>query len=254
MRVTGIRTKDFKDKLVKPCPMQLNELCETIVYKALRAGFLTEAHTLTGTSIKIGLHMCSFRIDVNKLGHNARLGKFIDSPKGYKRTNAPTWDQRVEFNDLVNDVFDNANLSARIMSGSFQVRNKCTGRRDEQDWISEALDMGLGVDGAQYNGMGEEVSRIVSEGEAREECDSDRLEREHKAKTRAVKNERAKEYRKQLKIFNKAKRVTVSGSYEHSGKKMTHTQFEKLLKKLYRPSKVLRATIETTAHAESLGF
>jgi hypothetical protein len=178
MRATGIRWQ-HPSKDVKLATHQLEDLCRDIVHEATKVGFKTAAHPLTGSAIKIGLHMSSFRIDTTKLGHNARLGRYIKSPKGYKRTDVPTWEQRVEFNDLVNDVFDEYGLVALIKSGCYTVRDKRRGRWNETDWENQTPSW-MGYHGEVLNGLGESMARILTEKEAREECGSDRLETAHK--------------------------------------------------------------------------
>ncbi len=173
----------------KPTERFLDELCEIIVAKAAKAGFITGSHRLTGSAIKIGLHMSSFRIDTAKLGHNARVGRTsaygwhgIQCPKGYKRTNVPTWEQREDFNHLVNDVFDKFGLVATITSGNYTVRTR-SGRVNQ--WA---------YGGDRGNGWSGDACRdIMTEKEAREYCDSDRLEAEHRERMRKVRRERARE-------------------------------------------------------------
>jgi hypothetical protein len=94
-----------------------------------RSGFETQVTLKTRSALKIGLHMCSFRIDPEKLGYNADRG-FCGSrcSAGFKRTRTPTWEQRESFNHLVNDAFDALKLSARIKSGPFLVRSALMGR------------------------------------------------------------------------------------------------------------------------------
>ena len=184
MRATGIRFSKAKTKSLgysKPSDILLRDLCELIVIRTAKAGFITKASQLTGSAIKIGLHMSSFRVDTAKLGHNARIGRYIDSPKGYKRTDVPTWDQRVEFNNIVNRAFNQYGLVANIKSGCFTVRDKVKGAHNETDWENQTPSH-MGYHGVSYNGMGEEMSRIVDEHDARDECNSDELEAVHKEK------------------------------------------------------------------------
>lgn len=251
MRATGIR---FKTLSVKPDEKFLENLCQTIILRAAAKGFNTEAHTLNGSAIKIGLHMASFRINTAMLGYNGRISRFVSSPKGYKRTNVPTWEQRVEFNDLVNDVFDKYGLLANIKSGCFTVRDKKKGRHNEYDWENQTPSW-MGYHGDMFNGMGELCSRIVTEKEAREECDSDRREAEHKAATAESRRESARNSRQRRKLFEQATRVTVAGfsswgsKAKNNGKKLTHAQFANLLGKLdsYDRRRVMMETVRTTA-------
>ena len=74
MKASAIRYNE-KNGGGKPTERFLDELCEIIVAKAAKAGFITGSHRLTGTAIKIGMHMSSFRVNTAKLGHNARVGR-----------------------------------------------------------------------------------------------------------------------------------------------------------------------------------
>lgn len=188
MRATGIRYNKKHGGGI-PTERYLEDVCELIVAACERKGFKTDAHRLTGSAIKIGLHMSSFRVITSKLGHNARIGRYVDSPKGYKRTDVPTWDQRVEFNNIVNKLFDKFGLVANIKSGCFTVRDKKKGAHTEDDWDNQTPSW-MGYQGASCNGFGEEICRIVTEREAREECDSDRLEAAHRAKVNQEARER----------------------------------------------------------------
>lgn len=124
IRVQATQTKVSSDTL-------LTTLCETIVSRAAYLGFITESEVLSDTSINIGLHMRSFRIDVAHLGSNARPCR--KSVKGFKKTDVPTWDQRKEFNALVNRAFCDFGLDALIVSGNYTVRTLDTG--PETDWV-----------------------------------------------------------------------------------------------------------------------
>jgi hypothetical protein len=127
MRVTCIR-----DKRGEIPSTDLILKLERLLNSAMKKnGFISDAQAITRSSMKIGLHMCSFRIDPLVHGHNADKGYIGSRCKaGFKRTTIPTWSQREEFNHMVNDVFDSLKLSARIMSGPFTIRSKSTGRVD----------------------------------------------------------------------------------------------------------------------------
>lgn len=235
MRATGIRFNK-KNGGGKPTERYLDDIVEIIIGEADRKGFRTEGTRLTGSAIKIGLRMSSFRIDTEMRGYNARIGRHVASPKGYKRTDVPTWEQRVEFNNLINSVFDRFGLVANIKSGCFTVRDKVKGANDEYDWENQTPSW-MGYHGATLFGSGEECYRIVTESEAREDLDSDRLEAEHKAKTAEERRVKGREYRARMKLFRAAKKVTVGGFYMYGKNKgrwmtMTHKAFEKLCAKL----------------------
>lgn len=122
MRVTMMRDKSGE----LPSTDTLLKLERELKRRFDRAGFITGiTFGDTRSSMKIGLHMRSFRIDVAKLGHNADHSQSGRMCKvGYKRTDVPTWSQRVEFNNIINNAFDRFGLSARIVSGEYEVRSR----------------------------------------------------------------------------------------------------------------------------------
>lgn len=253
MRASNIRNKDNKTL----SSVELKDLCRVIVATAAQYGFITDAEVISGGAIKIALHMSSFRIDTHKLGHNARIGRYVKSPKGYKRTDVPTWEQREGFNHLINDVFDKRKLSARIVSGPYDVRSKSNGRIDE--WYPV-----MGYTGsASYNGFGELIAEVITEKEARQRCDSDKLEAEHKEATREHRRSTARAARMRRKAFEMAPRVVVSGFYEYhlsdndkkrNGKLLTHKQFNNMLTKLnkWEARRVRLESMKATAKAYPL--
>jgi hypothetical protein len=109
----------------------LNKVQVELFTKFKKAGFITEVDLAKG---KIGMHMCSFRIDTNKLGYNAQVSDLTvkTCKTGYKRTATPTWIQREEFNHIVNNVFDKYKLTAKIVSGDYLIRCHESGRVN--DW------------------------------------------------------------------------------------------------------------------------
>lgn len=128
MRATNIRTKSNEIPSTDTI-LRLEKLLKSKMHKL---GFISNATPLTRSSMKIGLHMCSFRIDTRVHGYNADIGYIGSRCKaGYKRTSIPTWKQREDFNHMVNDCFDRLGLSARIMSGNFKIRDAKEGRVNE---------------------------------------------------------------------------------------------------------------------------
>lgn len=138
MKATKIR--DSKSQI--PTTETILKLERMLKAGFITAGFITAVDTLTRTSIKIGLHMSSFRIDTVKLGHNADYSRYAAEKckAGYKRTDTPTWAQREQFNHIVNDCFDRLGLSANIRSGDFTIREYSFGRKN--NWSSFASHWG----------------------------------------------------------------------------------------------------------------
>lgn len=128
MKATHIRT--VKGEI--PSSETVLKLERLLLKKIKSIGFISNVTILTRSAVKIGLHMCSFRIDPAVHGHNEDYGYCGSrTKKGFKRTCIPTWGQREDFNHLVNDCFDELSLSARIMSGPFKVRDLKEGRVNE---------------------------------------------------------------------------------------------------------------------------
>lgn len=249
MRITSIRTKNNS----KPESVDMQRLMLLIKARFKRAGFITDITSVSPTALKIGLHMRCFSIDTVKLGSNARLGAYTHSPKGYKRTNLPTWNQRVEFNDIVNACLDKFNYTASVRSGPFTIRDK-TRAQNKNDWQRQKPDH-MGPNGEIYNGVGQVCIHIMSESDAREHCDSDRLEREHAALQRPKRLAQAREARIRMKLFRQARKVTIDGFYAgydktnpQNGRVVTHAAFEKLLAKQsgYTKRDILKASIAAT--------
>jgi hypothetical protein len=161
MRITKI--KDFDGSKIGSDGLEVLQLALTNVFKD--AGFITEVSIVNSSSIKIGLWMRCFSVDVQKHGYNAIVYKnnFMNLKKGYKRTTVPTWDQRVEFNNILNKVLDSHHVSANIKSGPFTIR-KGTESMTENDWMHQTP-FGVSTD-VSVNGLYEPLSVRVTESEA----------------------------------------------------------------------------------------
>lgn len=227
MKLTKIRNSDGS----KLTERMVEEYAQLILQALNKKGFKTNAYATGATSMKIGLHMSSFRIDTTKLGHNARVGiaaygyNGCKSPKGYKRTDVPTWDQRVEFNDTVNYILDKFNIHANIKSGAYTIR-KGDWSYCENDWYNQGSNFSYSADASR---------QIIPEAEARESLDSDRLEAEHKLAMKVVTSEKAKARREKQKAIRQAKKLKVylSGYPKPKiDKVVTQNAFQKLLLKL----------------------
>lgn len=108
------------------------EVIEALKRGFKRAGFITGIEVKNSSSIKIGLHMCSFRIDRTKHDRNLRHNPHT----GTKLTDIPTWEQRVEFNNIVNRVFNRFKVSAKVISGPFTIRDGLRAMT-EDNWIDQ---------------------------------------------------------------------------------------------------------------------
>lgn len=99
-----------------------------------KAGYLTNVNEVNSSSIKIGQHMRSFSIDTDMHDRNLQC-----NPYAQRLTNLPYWDQRVEFNDIINDVLNKFKVSANVKSGPYTIRQ---GERvfNEGDWSNQMPD------------------------------------------------------------------------------------------------------------------
>ena len=132
MKITKIRVKS-KTELRKPETHELRTLCSVVETTMLNHGFITEASIVNSTSIKVG-NKRQFSIDIERHGYNTQhsMGKL-------KRTRLPSWDQRVAFNNALNNIFSKHGTSANISSGPFTVREGFT-CFDKNDWLDQKPD------------------------------------------------------------------------------------------------------------------
>jgi hypothetical protein len=145
MKITKMRINGKVLTAVQMAMIQ-NELAVEI-YKA---GFLTSISKVNASHLRLGLHMCSFKVDTTIHGHNVRHNPSL----GQRRTSTPTWAQRVEYNNIVNAVLDSFNVSANVKSGPFTIRqgNEAMNQSDwlnqKPDWMSQNETRGWYVEAA----------------------------------------------------------------------------------------------------------
>lgn len=119
-----------------PTDQTISALMINLIEELRNVGFITDATQKTSTCIKLGLRMRSFSIDIEKMPHNIQYNPF--RPQG-KLTNLPTWNQRVEYNNIVNRVLTALGISAKVTSGEYLVRD---GEMEltESDWNDQQPD------------------------------------------------------------------------------------------------------------------
>ena len=127
MKITRMRIKG-----TKLGGLRMNALMVELKRRFNKAGFITGVNVQNNSSLHIGLHMRSFKLDVTKHDRNLRHSPH-SSPK---LTDVPVWDQRVEFNDIVNAVLNKYRVSANIKSGPFTIRSG-TEAMTEGDWLDQ---------------------------------------------------------------------------------------------------------------------
>jgi hypothetical protein len=118
MRATNIRIAGKK-----PTREQLKDVVCMLNDAYQSAGYLTGVE-ISGAAVLISSGLGQFRVDTDKLGHNARFRRWGSPVRGYVRTDVPTWEQRVDFNNITNRVFDAMDATATIRSGPFTVRDR----------------------------------------------------------------------------------------------------------------------------------
>lgn len=113
---------------------QLQMLVAMLLSRFNQAGFVTDVSIKSPTSIKIGMHMCCFRIDRSRHRLNYDVGQWAQRCKrGYKLTSTPTWEQREAFNHIINDVLDWVHMFANVKSQGFTIRDYNDGRVNNWD-------------------------------------------------------------------------------------------------------------------------
>lgn len=156
------------------------EIERTLKRRLSKAGFITGVEAMTRTSMKLGLHMRSFKLDLTIHDRNLRHNPHT----GTKLTDTPTWDQRVEFNNIVNAVLTKFKISARVRSGAFIIRDG-TKAMTESDWHDQTP---------------EYMRHNESRGYYIETCD----EREYIKERKELRNRLARERRAQAKAAPQA--------------------------------------------------
>jgi len=131
MNITKIRDNE------KSLPKETLEMvCGALDAAISHAGFKTDVRVVNKSRIDLSGNRCSFKVDVERLGYNARYAPGQGGNKGYTRTSTPTWHQRVEYNNIVNKVLNRYGLSANVTSGGFTIRSGMESKT-ESDWISQ---------------------------------------------------------------------------------------------------------------------
>lgn len=121
MKITKIKT-------LNKSQIDLRIVAEMLEIQLNKVGFIVNSYVINSSRIDLKLHGRSFSIDTTVYGHNTSycLGN-------KKRTNVPSWEQRVCFNYIVNMVMDFYGLSANIKSGAYTIRIGTKGFV-ETDW------------------------------------------------------------------------------------------------------------------------
>lgn len=98
---------------------KLTNLIDRIESVMESMGFIVQGEALNSSSIKLSHNRMQFSIDVDKLGYNTRYSSGL-SPK---RTRCPAWSQRVKFNNELNKIMDTFDITCKITSGPFLIRD-----------------------------------------------------------------------------------------------------------------------------------
>ena len=122
MRITDIKINGEKLE-----PKQLEYLAKQLHTKIKQAGFVTNAFVVNSSRIDINhRHMSYCKINTKRRGYNYRVNlcTVMATKTGYKRTDTLTWDQRVELNNIINDILDSHRVVCRVQSREVLVRCK----------------------------------------------------------------------------------------------------------------------------------
>ena len=109
----------------------LEGLGSDLVHELASHGYMADFEINKQGKLKVGMRRKSFVINVARLGHNSRFNPLYNKPR---RTSTPTWDQRVHYNNIINDYMDKYQLKAIIRNSVFIIRDK-EGRKNESYWI-----------------------------------------------------------------------------------------------------------------------
>lgn len=134
MQVTSIRKRGKKlDQF------ELIELAIKIQKAFDRAGFRTHVRAVGLSGIHISENSKCFTIDPNIHARNAKYLRYrTEVGLSWKRTLLPTWQQRVQFNNILNQILDKANITASIRSGIFTIRSVREGAFTAAYWSMQA--------------------------------------------------------------------------------------------------------------------
>ena len=131
MKVTAIRI-DGK----KPTEKQLQDIIKALQKAFEKKGYKTYIDKLNSVALKIANSAGTFSIDTEKLGRTFRRDRnpWSNEIRFRSGRGVPTWDQRVDFNNTLNQVLDSLGVSATVgASGGFKIR-KGTHSFTEDDW------------------------------------------------------------------------------------------------------------------------
>jgi len=98
-------------------------------------GFLVEAHGVNSQAIKTGYNKKSFEIDITRLPYNYSH-RLYGKPR---RVRTPSWDQRVEFNNILNELLNGLKVTCNIKSAHYTIRQGNT-IFVEKDWENQRQD------------------------------------------------------------------------------------------------------------------
>lgn len=114
-------------------------LCVSLDRALMERGFVSSATVRNGTCLHISYHRKSFVVDTARVGYNWIRATHTKS--GWKRTAIPTWEQRIRYNQTVNDVLDQWSIQSEVKSGTkrtpggvFLIRTVIGGAKSPASW------------------------------------------------------------------------------------------------------------------------
>lgn len=135
MKLTNIR--DYNGKKLDRETLEF--IGQHLVANLKDAGYITEYYVINSSRIDLKLRGRSFKIDIEQLGYNAQLNPYMNYKAGYRRTCTPTWAQRVEYNNIINEHLNLRKISCNIKSLHYIIREGTT-CFNEFDWENQKKD------------------------------------------------------------------------------------------------------------------
>ena len=109
----------------------LEHFAKRIVINLREKGFITGYEIVNSQSFKLSCTGMSFKIDVDKLGYNTRF-----TPDKISRTCTPSWNQRVEYNNTINEVLDLYHITCNVKNTFFKIREG-EYKYNEAEWYDQ---------------------------------------------------------------------------------------------------------------------
>ena len=129
MKLTKIRFSPSGHKL---SAFNLNLMVTELNNLFKNKGYITRARVVNSSRIDISGNNYHFRLDKTKHSYN-------QYEYNGRKTLFPTWEQRVEFNNTLNEYLDKCNVECNIKSMHYIIRQGFKSFK-EVDWVDQVQD------------------------------------------------------------------------------------------------------------------